>query len=372
MSNSITKGVVEFASKMALPFVNRVVNRLDFATPLGDSSLTPLVKKLRDEKNNDVVIRPNKSNSNLRDGEIAPNPSGGSVTLSPESVYAVANDVNNFYSRRKGEGSSFSPDDSITEEERKSLEEKVKKLTDELNEAKKSIETLKDYIKSKKTGESGGLVGLEAERNFILQGIGNSISEFVEKFKSELETPRVRPVSIVQMPYVSGGSPNVSVNPILKVKNPIAVDGISEIANNIAKIKDLKATLNVDKPITIDKFKDLVDNSTASLQLQAERAALRQAKEERDIEMHALKVDDLTFKKTAQVVKDLDGEYIAKVAPRDMALQEKAINARLLTDENQFEIEPDDFVTDDLFFKKIEVESTTEKDIELSRRFMNV
>lgn len=87
----------------------------------------------------------------------------------------------------------------------------------------------------------------------------------------------------------------------------------------------LNASLAINKPVEIsfpasyaENQKILSENSTKTLEIYKEKA---------------------DFDKTSIAVKDFDGNTIINASPRDIALSRQAVQARVLTDENSFELD---------------------------------
>ena len=87
----------------------------------------------------------------------------------------------------------------------------------------------------------------------------------------------------------------------------------------------VNASLSLDRPVEIslpasyaENQKILSENSTKTLEIYTEKAE---------------------YDKTSVAIKDLDGNTIAKASPRDIALSRQAVQARVLTDENSFELD---------------------------------
>lgn len=106
-------------------------------------------------------------------------------------------------------------------------------------------------------------------------------------------------------------------------------DGLAgvKLQASVAVNNNLNASLAINKPVEItlpssyvDNQKILSDNSTKTLEIYKEKA---------------------DFDKTSIAVKDLDGNTIANASPRDIALSRQAVQARVLTDENSFELDSD-------------------------------
>ncbi|WP_459843836.1 hypothetical protein [Campylobacter concisus] len=106
-------------------------------------------------------------------------------------------------------------------------------------------------------------------------------------------------------------------------------DGLAgvKLKASVAVDNNLNASLDINKPVEItlpssyvDNQKILSDNSTKTLEIYKEKA---------------------DFDKTSIAVKDLDGNTIANASPRDLALSRQAVQARVLTDENSFELDSD-------------------------------
>ncbi|ORI09464.1 hypothetical protein A3835_09680 [Campylobacter concisus] len=106
-------------------------------------------------------------------------------------------------------------------------------------------------------------------------------------------------------------------------------DGLAgvKLKASVAVDNNLNASLAINKPVEItlpssyvDNQKILSDNSTKTLEIYKEKA---------------------DFYKTSIAVKDLDGNTIANASPRDIALSRQAVQARVLTDENSFELDSD-------------------------------
>ena len=106
-------------------------------------------------------------------------------------------------------------------------------------------------------------------------------------------------------------------------------DGLAgaQLNANVNVNSRLNASLAINKPVEIsfpasyaENQKILSDNSTKTLEIYKEKA---------------------DFDKTSTAVKDLDGNTIANASPRDIALSRQAVQARVLTDENSFELDSD-------------------------------
>ena len=106
-------------------------------------------------------------------------------------------------------------------------------------------------------------------------------------------------------------------------------DGLAgvKLKASVAVDNNLNASLAINKPVEItlpssyvDNQKILSDNSTKTLEIYKEKA---------------------DFDKTSIAVKDLDGNTIVNASPRDIALSRQAVQARVLTDENSFELDSD-------------------------------
>ena len=106
-------------------------------------------------------------------------------------------------------------------------------------------------------------------------------------------------------------------------------DGLADVKLKASVTVDnnLNASLAINKPVEItlpssyvDNQKILSDNSTKTLEIYKEKA---------------------DFDKTSIAVKDLDGNTIANASPRDIALSRQVVQARVLTDENSFELDSD-------------------------------
>lgn len=104
-------------------------------------------------------------------------------------------------------------------------------------------------------------------------------------------------------------------------------DGLAgaQLNANVNVNNRLNASLAINKPVEIsfpasyaENQKILSDNSTKTLEIYKEKA---------------------DFDKTSIAVKDLDGNTITNASPRDIALSRQAVQARVLTDENSFELD---------------------------------
>lgn len=106
-------------------------------------------------------------------------------------------------------------------------------------------------------------------------------------------------------------------------------DGLAgvKLKASVAVDNNLNASLAINKPVEItlpssyvDNQKILSDNSTKTLEIYKEKAE---------------------FEKTDVAIKDLDGNIVATTSPRAIALSRQAVQARVLTDENSFELDND-------------------------------
>lgn len=106
-------------------------------------------------------------------------------------------------------------------------------------------------------------------------------------------------------------------------------DGLAgvKLKASVAVDNNLNASLAINKPVEItlpssyvDNQKILSDNSTKTLEIYKEKA---------------------DFDKTDVAIKDLDGNIVATTSPRAIALSRQAVQTRVLTDENNFELDSD-------------------------------
>jgi hypothetical protein len=106
-------------------------------------------------------------------------------------------------------------------------------------------------------------------------------------------------------------------------------DGLAgvKLKASVAVDNNLNASLAINKPVEItlpssyvDNQKILSDNSTKTLEIYKEKA---------------------DFEKTDVAIKDLDGNIVATTSPRAIALSRQAVQTRVLTDENNFELDSD-------------------------------
>jgi len=106
-------------------------------------------------------------------------------------------------------------------------------------------------------------------------------------------------------------------------------DGLAgvKLKASVAVDNNLNASLAINKPVEItlpssyvDNQKILSDNSTKTLEIYKEKA---------------------DFEKTDVAIKDLDGNIVATTSPRAITLSRQAVQARVLTDENSFELDSD-------------------------------
>lgn len=163
-------------------------------------------------------------------------------------------------------------------------------------------------------GSGGGLIGEIAKQNEILsrlvskigQNTGNKISRGLgsleRSFKSSLENVSKSIKEGANTVALNSGSNKVSV----------ALKGINE---NLAKIATVK-----------DDLAKISDNGKGLLDIEKDRHA---------------------YEKTPQAIKDLDGETVANLSPRDAQTVKNATQAKKNTDINNFELLDSDI--EDLF-----------------------
>ena len=158
-------------------------------------------------------------------------------------------------------------------------------------------------------GSGGSLIGEIAKQNEILnrlvskmgQNAGNKISRGLgsleRSFKSSLENVSKSIKEGANTVALNSGSNKVSA----------ALKGVNE---NLAKIAEIKGDIA-----------KISDNGKGLLDIEKDRH---------------------TYEKTPQAIKDLDGETVANLSPRDAQTVKNATEARVATDENSFELSDSD------------------------------
>jgi hypothetical protein len=107
-----------------------------------------------------------------------------------------------------------------------------------------------------------------------------------------------------------------------------------------SKAVDLKVSTN---PNISVNFPDLMNVKTDFSDSFNEILGLKKQEIPKQIEKADLQIDDLTYKKTATAVKDLDGQTVASISPREAELVKNATVAKKTTDENNFELDNEDY-----------------------------
>lgn len=117
-----------------------------------------------------------------------------------------------------------------------------------------------------------------------------------------------------------------------------------QIVNNVAP--NLEASLSVKDSITIKNLDEVLSVSRDSLEIEKARAL-------REVESHEILKEKTAFLTTPRVIADIDGNELAKVAPREINLIHNATLARTYADENSLSLEDVDFGNFDLEFADI-------------------
>ncbi|OCR98995.1 hypothetical protein A9K75_08935 [Campylobacter fetus subsp. testudinum] len=102
---------------------------------------------------------------------------------------------------------------------------------------------------------------------------------------------------------------------------------VSVSAPDVKVTPQLTAILDVSKPIDVSGFSDLVSAQVGLKSLEDTRV-------KREEEAHDILKEKTDFLTKPRAIKDMDGNELANVAPREMALTHQASLARTYTDEN--------------------------------------
>jgi hypothetical protein len=125
-----------------------------------------------------------------------------------------------------------------------------------------------------------------------------------------------------------------------------AVSNLSSLMeySNEQNLKSKAVDLNVSTNPNISvNFPDLMNVKTDFSDSFNEILGLKKQEIPKQIEKADLQIDDLTYKKTATAVKDLDGQTVASISPREAELVKNATVAKKTTDQNNLELDEGDF-----------------------------
>ena len=162
---------------------------------------------------------------------------------------------------------------------------------------------------------SGSAVSADVNFKEVLKSQANINSEISKYISTIGENQKVYNQNLEKLVTNSKGYSQAIKEGLAGVKLDAKVD----VKNRV------DASLSLDRPVEIslpasyaENQKILSENSTKTLEIYKEKA---------------------DFDKTSIAVKDFDGNTIINASPRDIALSRQAVQARVLTDENSFELD---------------------------------
>lgn len=189
-------------------------------------------------------------------------------------------------------------------------------------------------------------------RSNMGSGVSPAFEQAVHTDKPKIENPN-EPTPETPSPFDNGGSGGSLIGEISK-QNKILQNLVSKMgsSNNARKISGAISSLSSSLKSSIDKvsdgLKEVSKNNGANISLAIGSLNQNLAKiSDSSKGRFDIEKERHTYEKTPQAIKDLDGETVANLSPRDAQTANNATQAKKNTDINNFELLDSDI--EDLF-----------------------
>ena len=189
-------------------------------------------------------------------------------------------------------------------------------------------------------------------RSNMGSGVSPAFEQAVHTDKSKIENPN-EPTPETPSPSDNGGSGGSLIGEISK-QNKILQNLVSKMgsSNNARKISGAISSLSSSLKSSIDRvsdnLKEVSKNNGANISLAIGSLNQNLAKiSDSSKGRFDIEKERHTYERTPQSIKDLDGETVAKMSPRDAQTASNATQAKKNTDINNFELLDSDI--EDLF-----------------------
>ena len=178
-------------------------------------------------------------------------------------------------------------------------------------------------------------------------GVSPAFEQAVHTDKSKIENPN-EPTPETPSPSDNGGSGGSLIGEISK-QNKILQNLVSKMgsSSNARKISGAISSLSTSLKSSIDRvsdgLKEVSKNNGANISLAIGSLNQNLAKiSDSNKGRFDIEKERHTYEKTPQSIKDLDGETVAKMSPRDAQTVKNVSEARVATDENNFSLSDND------------------------------
>lgn len=194
--------------------------------------------------------------------------------------------------------------------------------------------------------ESGGRAFGEIRSN-LGSGVSPAFEQAVHTDRSKIENPN-EPTPETPSPSDNGGSGGSLIGEISKqnkiLQNLVSKMGSSSNARKISgAISSLSSSLKSSIGKVSDGLKEVSKNNGANISLAIGSLNQNLAKiSDSSKGRFDIEKERHTYEKTPQSIKDLDGETVAKMSPRDAQTVKNVSEARVATDENNFSLSDND------------------------------
>ena len=184
-------------------------------------------------------------------------------------------------------------------------------------------------------------------RSNMGSGVSPAFEQAVYTDKPKIENPN-EPTPETPSPSDNGGSGGSLIGEISK-QNKILQSLVSKMgsSSNARKISGAISSLSSSLKSSIDKvsdgLKEVSKNNGANISLAIGSLNQNLAKiSDSSKGRFDIEKERHTYEKTPQSIKDLDGETVAKMSPRDAQTVKNVSEARVATDENNFSLSDND------------------------------
>ena len=198
-----------------------------------------------------------------------------------------------------------------------------------------------------KSGKSSDPRAFGEIRSNMGSGVSPAFEQAVHTDKPKIENPN-EPNPESPSPSGNGGSGGSLIGEISK-QNKILQNLVSKMgsSNNARKISGAISSLSSSLKSSIDKvsdgLKEVSKNNGANISLAIGSLNQNLAKiSDSNKGRFDIEKERHTYEKTPQSIKDLDGETVAKMSPRDAQTVKNVSEARVATDENNFSLSDND------------------------------
>ena len=198
-----------------------------------------------------------------------------------------------------------------------------------------------------KPGKSSDPRAFGEIRSNMGSGVSPAFEQAVHTDKPKIENPN-EPTPETPSPSDNGGSGGSLIGEISK-QNKILQNLVFKMgsSNNARKISGAISSLSSSLKSSIDRvsdgLKEVSKNNGANISLAIGSLNQNLAKISDSIKgRFDIEKERHTYEKTPQSIKDLDGEIVAKMSPRDAQTVKNVSEARVATDENNFELSDND------------------------------